>query len=63
MSRYRTIVREVEAVRVNEAGICQTLHGPISYEAVDYLIEDPVTKDRWPIKEHEFIRRYEPVLE
>ena len=56
--RYVTVRRVVWAEQALTRGIVQTLHGSVPYEPGDWLLLDPVTKDEWPIKDHEFNRRY-----
>jgi len=42
------------------AGVCETLEGPVSYQAGDALVSG-VRKERWPVRRDVFISTYEPM--
>jgi PGDYG protein len=57
--RNRPLSVSVEIAEM--AGVCETLEGPVSYQAGDAIVSG-VRKERWPVRRDVFSATYEPVL-
>jgi hypothetical protein len=58
--RVRRLPVEVSVTFVQSPGVCETLEGPVHYDAGDAIVVG-ARGERWPVKRETFAKTYEPI--